>query len=147
MNQLLHWGSTNIRRCSRKFGWFRTYAAVHMRSYLQGSRSTWPIGCPETSMTTSLRCVTSQKNGDFNFLNFYCNEKTHNQYHNSICNNSLSVQSTLLHVSTLSFHDQTDYSRCLAKLHTFFKLQLLRIQFIKLRCFTLSFYKFSDCSW
>jgi len=42
------------------------------------------------------------------------------------------VQSTPLHVSTLSCHRQTDYSQWLAKLHTFCKLQLLEIQFIKL---------------
>jgi len=66
----------------------------------------------------------------------YYNQQTHNQYHNSIYHNSLSVQSTLLHVSTLSCHHHTVYSQCLAKLHTFCKLQLLEVQFIKLRCFT-----------
>jgi hypothetical protein len=26
-----------------------------------------PIGCPETSINTNLRCVTSQKGGDLNY--------------------------------------------------------------------------------
>jgi hypothetical protein len=25
----------------------------------------WPMGCPETSVTTNQRCVTSQKSDDF----------------------------------------------------------------------------------
>jgi len=62
---------------------------------------------------------------------FSYNQQTDNQYHNSTYHSSLSVQSTLLHVSTLSCHHQTVYSQCLAKLHKPFKLQLLEIQFIK----------------
>jgi len=74
------------------------------------------------------------------YVTFYYNQQTHNQYHNSIYHNSFSVKSTLLHVSILSFHHQTVYSQCLAKLHTCFKLQRLEIQFIKLRCFTSSLF-------
>jgi len=53
------------------------------------------------------------------FIIFYSNKQTHNQYRNSIYHNSLSVQSTLPHVSTQSCHHQTVYSQCLAKLHTY----------------------------
>ena len=64
------------------------------------------------------------------------------QYHNSIYHNSLSVYSILTHVSTFLCHHQGVYNQCLAKLHTFFKLQLLGIQLIKSRCFTSSLYKY-----
>ena len=37
----------------------------------------------------------------YKFRHFYYNQKTHNQYHNSKYHNSLSVQSTLLYVSTI----------------------------------------------
>jgi len=81
----------------------------------------------------------------FIFYHVY-NQQTHNYFiklyiYIYIYHNSLFVWSTLLHVSTLSFHHQTVNNQRLAKLHTFFKLQLLKIRFIKLRCFT-SFY---DC--
>ena len=38
------------------------------------------------------------------------------------------------------------YLNSLLSYISFFKLQLLKIQFIKLRCFTSSLYKFLDCS-
>jgi hypothetical protein len=60
--------------------------------------------------------------------------------------NSLSVQSTLLHVSTLSCHHHTVYSQYLAKLHKFCKLQLLIIQFVQLSCFCSSLHQFVQLS-
>jgi len=39
----------------------------------------------------------------------------------AVYSTSLSVRSTLLHVSTFSCHQQTVYNQSLANLHTFFK--------------------------
>ena len=56
-------------------------------------------------------------------IGFYCNQQTHNQYHNSIYiyiyHNSFSVYCTLLHVSTHSCHHQTVYNQCHAKFTRF----------------------------
>jgi hypothetical protein len=80
------------------------------------------------------------------FIILCYNQQTHNSYHNSTYHNRLSVQSTLLHFSTFPCHHQTVYNQCLAISHTFFKLQMLKIQFITLRCFTSNLYNLLDCS-
>jgi len=79
-----------------------------------------------------MRKFKQNRNCFFWFFNFSYNQQTHNQYHNRTYHNSLSMQSTLLHVSTLPCHHQAVYSQSLAKLHTTFKLRLLKTQFYKI---------------
>jgi len=131
-------GSINYLVVNKYSGWQTARVQSLSQPKRLQSRSTKAfLGCNNISFP-----VFTPTTGMTHFLVFFI---MHNQYRNSTYHNSLSVQSTLLHVSTLSCHHHTVYSQYLAKLHTFCKLQLLNIRFIKLRCFISSLFKFLDC--
>jgi len=88
--------------------------------------------------------ASSIRNSNHFFLNFLLWPINTQLYHKIIYHSSLFVWSTLLFVSTLSCHHQTVYNQSFARLHMFFKLQLL--ENIKLIYFLWSLFKFSDCS-